>query len=157
MYVEVWWLDMWLNSVLLNWYLYYHSGYLWVTDRSCRAMAQAISCRPLTAEVGIRTRVGPCGISGGQSFFSEFFTFPLSISFHHCCPYTHIAWGMNNWPISGRSSETSSHCMDMNNISLGVSLLAVLWSASIVIAYFCKCGMKGKQAHNPCCWCQQTC
>jgi hypothetical protein len=46
-------------------------------------MAQAVSCRPLTAE----TRVGPCGICGGQSgtgtgFFPEYFGFPLSISFY---------------------------------------------------------------------------
>ena len=32
-----------------------------------RAMAQAISRRPLTAEVRGRSRVSPCGICGGQS------------------------------------------------------------------------------------------
>jgi hypothetical protein len=30
-------------------------------------MAQAVSRRPLTAEVRVRSRVGQCGISGGQS------------------------------------------------------------------------------------------
>jgi hypothetical protein len=29
-------------------------------------MAQAVSRRPLTAEVRVRTRVSPCGICGGQ-------------------------------------------------------------------------------------------
>jgi hypothetical protein len=31
------------------------------------AMTQAVSRRPLTAEARIRSRVGPCGICGGQS------------------------------------------------------------------------------------------
>jgi hypothetical protein len=30
-------------------------------------MAQAVSRRPLTAEARILSRVGPCGICGGQS------------------------------------------------------------------------------------------
>ena len=32
-----------------------------------RAMAQAVSRRPLTAETRVRSRVGLCGICGGQS------------------------------------------------------------------------------------------
>jgi hypothetical protein len=32
-----------------------------------RAMAQAVSRRPLTAEDRVRSQVGPCGICGGQS------------------------------------------------------------------------------------------
>jgi hypothetical protein len=48
-------------------------------------MAEAVSCRPLTAE----TRVSPRGICGGRSgtgsrFFLENFGFPLSVSFHRC-------------------------------------------------------------------------
>jgi hypothetical protein len=31
-----------------------------------RAMAQAVSRRPLTAEARVRSRVSPCGIFGGQ-------------------------------------------------------------------------------------------
>jgi hypothetical protein len=30
-------------------------------------MAQTVSRRPLTAEAGVRARVNPCGICGGQS------------------------------------------------------------------------------------------
>jgi hypothetical protein len=48
-------------------------------------------------------------------FFSEFFGFPLSISFHHHSPYSYIIWGMNNMSISGSSSETSSHPIKNNN------------------------------------------
>jgi hypothetical protein len=33
----------------------------------CRAMAQAVSRRPLTAETWVRSRVSPCGFCGGQS------------------------------------------------------------------------------------------
>jgi hypothetical protein len=32
-----------------------------------RAMAQAVSRRPLTAEARVRSRVSPCGVCGGQS------------------------------------------------------------------------------------------
>ena len=32
-----------------------------------RAIAQAVSRQPLTAEAQVRSRVGPCGICGGQS------------------------------------------------------------------------------------------
>jgi hypothetical protein len=32
-----------------------------------RAMAQAVSRRPLTAEARVRSQVNPCGICGGQS------------------------------------------------------------------------------------------
>jgi hypothetical protein len=54
-----------------------------------RAMAQAVSRRPPTAEAWVRSRVSPCGICVGQSgtgtgFFPEYFGFPLSISFHRC-------------------------------------------------------------------------
>jgi hypothetical protein len=45
-----------------------------------RAMAQAVSRRPLTAEARVRARVNPCGICGGQSgtgqVLSEYFGFP---------------------------------------------------------------------------------
>jgi hypothetical protein len=54
-----------------------------------RAMAQAVSRRPLTAEVRFRSRVSPCGICVGRcgtgtGFSSEYFGFPLSITFHRC-------------------------------------------------------------------------
>jgi hypothetical protein len=45
-----------------------------------RAIAQAVSRWPLTAEARVRARVDPCGICGGQSgigqVFSEYFGFP---------------------------------------------------------------------------------
>jgi hypothetical protein len=50
---------------------------------------QAVSRWPFNAEARVRARVNPCGIGGGRSgtgsgFFSEFFGFPLSVSFHRC-------------------------------------------------------------------------
>jgi hypothetical protein len=54
-----------------------------------RAMAQAVSRRPLTAEARVRSR----GLSmwdlwwkkwHWDRFFFQYFGFPLSISFHHC-------------------------------------------------------------------------
>jgi hypothetical protein len=49
----------------------------------------------------------------GQIFRRFFFCF----SCHHCTrvPYSCITWGMNNWPNGGRSSETYSRLIDMNN------------------------------------------
>jgi hypothetical protein len=37
----------------------------------------------------------------------------LSISFHHGSPYSYITWCMYNRPNGWRSSETSSHLIDM--------------------------------------------
>jgi hypothetical protein len=60
-----------------------------VTPLDGRAMAQAVSRRYLTAEAGVRSQVGPCGICRGQSGTGTSFTprtsvFSLSISFHRC-------------------------------------------------------------------------
>jgi hypothetical protein len=41
-------------------------------------------------------------------FLSEFFGFPLSASLHRGSPYSCITWGMNNRPVSGRSSDTEA-------------------------------------------------
>ena len=41
--------------------------YMSVTDTLGRAMAQAVSRRPLAAEARVRSRLRPCGICGGQS------------------------------------------------------------------------------------------
>jgi hypothetical protein len=53
-----------------------------------RAMAQAVSRRPVTAEAWVGSRVGPCGICGGQSGtgtgFPRVLRVSLSISFHRC-------------------------------------------------------------------------
>jgi hypothetical protein len=60
-----------------------------------RAMAQIVSRRPVAAEARVRARVFPCGICGGQSgsgigFFSEFFSFLLSIYNSTVVLHTHI-------------------------------------------------------------------
>jgi hypothetical protein len=87
---------------------------------NCRAMAQTVNGRPLTAEARVRARVGTCGVCGGQSgtgtdrYVSEFFGFSLSTPFHHGSPHSYIMRGINNRPAGGRSSETSSYAIDMN-------------------------------------------
>jgi hypothetical protein len=58
------------------------------------AMAQLVSCWPLTMEA----RVSPCAICGGQrvtgtGFSLELFSFPLSVSFHHGSPHSYISPG----------------------------------------------------------------
>jgi hypothetical protein len=39
-------------------------------------------------------------------FFSEFFDFPLSISFHLGSPNSYIIWGMDNTPVADSNYET---------------------------------------------------
>jgi hypothetical protein len=46
--------------------------------------------------------------------FSEFFGFSLSKSFHRVSLYLYVTWGLNNRPVFGRNSETSSHPIDIN-------------------------------------------
>jgi hypothetical protein len=68
------------------------------------AMAQEVSCQPLTTEALVRTWVGPCGICGGQSGTGTGFAMS-SVSFSHIFPYLYITWGMNNRPVGGRISQ----------------------------------------------------
>jgi hypothetical protein len=75
-----------------------------------RAMAQAVSRRPLTAVARICTRVNLCGICGRQSstgtgFSPSYSVFPVNI-ISLFLPCSYIIWGLNDRPVSGRSSET---------------------------------------------------
>jgi hypothetical protein len=71
-----------------------------------RAMAQAVSRRPLTTEAPVRARVNPFGICGGQSGTGTGFSpssLVLPCHYHSTVALqTRIMWGMN----SGSSSET---------------------------------------------------
>jgi hypothetical protein len=82
-------------------------------------MAQAVSRRPLTAEDRVRVRLSPCDIYGGHRCTGTGFS-PTSSVFPLRCRFTvtinsYITWGMNNRPVGGRRSETSSRTIDMNN------------------------------------------
>jgi hypothetical protein len=72
-------------------------------------MIQAVIHQPLTGKVRVRAVVRTYGLCGGESvmerIFSEFFGFPLQISFHNGSPYSYI-WRMNDRPVGGRSSGT---------------------------------------------------
>jgi hypothetical protein len=50
-----------------------------------------------------------------RQVFLQVLQIPLSISFHHGCPFSYIIWGMNNRPIGDRSSEILSHPAGMIN------------------------------------------
>jgi hypothetical protein len=51
-------------------------------------------------------------------FFSEFFGFPLSVSFHRRSPYSYNP-GMNNMSVSGSSSETQSRHIEIYPLDVG--------------------------------------
>jgi hypothetical protein len=85
-----------------------------------RAIAQAVNRLFLTEEDGVRALVSPCGICSGQSgsrtgFSQSSSVCPISIISPRFSILIYITRGMNNRPVGGRSSETSSHPIDMNN------------------------------------------
>jgi hypothetical protein len=64
--------------------------------------------------------------------------FSLSILFDHGSQHSYIAWRMDNRPVSGRISETSSHPVDMNmNSNLEptspVYKAGALWSTAYTV------------------------
>ena len=70
-----------------------------------RVVAEAISCRPVTAEVRVRSQASPCGICGGQfdamtCFFpsASYVGFPLN-----CRPASASCYAAVNRRTSGRS------------------------------------------------------
>jgi hypothetical protein len=76
-------------------------------------MAQAVSHRLLATEARVRARLSPRRICGGQSGTGTG-RFP-SYSVFSCQYYSVMALGMNGRPVGGRSSETWSLLIDMNN------------------------------------------
>jgi hypothetical protein len=82
-------------------------------------MAQAVSRWPFIVEAWVHPGQSMWDVWWAKwhwgRFHPEFFGFPLPISFHREPPYSYIIWGMNNMPIGGCSSETSSHPIDINN------------------------------------------
>jgi hypothetical protein len=100
---------------------------------SIQLMTQAVSRRSLTAEAP--------GLYPGQSmwnlwwtkwhwdrFYSEFFSYSRSISFHCGSPYSYITCGMNNRTTGGHSSETQSHPINMNIKKHPSMLRSYKWS-----------------------------
>jgi hypothetical protein len=81
-----------------------------------RAVARAVSHRPLTAEARVRIRVSSCGICGGQNGTGTGFS--PSFSVFLCQYYSIIPLdahpGMNNRPVFGHSLQTSYHHISMN-------------------------------------------
>jgi hypothetical protein len=82
------------------------TGVKWPGDR---AAAQAVSCWLLTAEARVRCQGSLCGICGWQSgteteIFLRVLRFALLVSFHRCCNSLMYRLGLDNGPVSGRSS-----------------------------------------------------
>jgi hypothetical protein len=90
-------------------------------------MAKKVSRWLLNAETWVRARVSPCGIFGGLSatktdFSPSSLVFPCRYHFTGSL-YSYIIQGVNNRPVGGRSSETQSHPIDMNNSNNGDLIL----------------------------------
>jgi hypothetical protein len=82
-------------------------------------MVQAVSHRYLTAEDQVRAWNIPCGICVGHivaeiSFSQGSSALPASV-IPPQSPYSYIIWETSDSSVVGRSSETSSHTIDMNN------------------------------------------
>jgi hypothetical protein len=58
-------------------------------------MAQAVSCRPLTAETYTHAQVNPRAICGGQTGNGTGSSVSPSILFRRASPHSYIMWGMN--------------------------------------------------------------
>jgi hypothetical protein len=71
-----------------------------------RAIAQAVSRLPLTAEARIRARVSPCGLAHVYLPYQYHSTVALLLTYQLG----------DDRSAGGRSSETSSHPIDINNI-----------------------------------------
>jgi hypothetical protein len=101
-------------------------------------MVQVVRGRPLTPQARFRARVSSSGFVMDEvalgEVFSEFFGFPNLVPFHRGSPYSHFICGMDKRPVGGRSSQTQSHLIDMND--LGV-LHVLPWVKSILCARQC--------------------
>jgi hypothetical protein len=75
-----------------------------------RAMAQAVSHRPLTAEARVRNRVSPCGICSVRSGTETGFLRVLRVSPVNIIPpwFSVLVYhmGMNNMPVGGNSPDS---------------------------------------------------
>jgi hypothetical protein len=83
-------------------------------------MPEAVRSRPLTADARVRAQFSQSGICGGRSGTGAGFSQRSLVSSRHyhsiVVLHTHLYhMGMNNGLVSGRSWETPSHPVDMNN------------------------------------------
>jgi hypothetical protein len=79
-------------------------------------------------------------------FLSNFFSFPMSISFHRGSTHSHVIWGTNNRLVDDRSSETVS-----TNLHEQHEQILLYKSASDLISqlsiYFCACCTRTNNNH----------
>jgi hypothetical protein len=80
-------------------------------------MAHAVTCRPLISEARVRARFSMCGFFWAEwhwdRFFSEFFSFSLSVSFHRDSILSNHLGDEQHWRCSGST--------------LVIRTLAVVW------------------------------
>jgi hypothetical protein len=100
-----------------------------------RAMAQVVSRLPLTRPWSVRVGFVVHKVALGQGFL-RVLLFSPSISYHHGYPYSYTTWGMNNSPAGGRSAETSSHPIDMDNLQIMMLLIIFSFTDPITSKFY---------------------
>jgi hypothetical protein len=96
----------------VNVYFYVKSNTSVVSDTS-HTIDHAVIYRLLTAVLCFRAQVRPCGTccerSGPGRGFLPVLLFPLSVSSHRCCTFTHVSsGGWTDGPVWGRSFSENS-------------------------------------------------
>jgi hypothetical protein len=136
--LRLFWLQKWRfpsldtrNSLCFSTFKKYDFYYIYIG----RAMALTVNLRPLSAEARVHARLSPYGICGGRSGTGTGFSPSSLIS--PCQYYSTVALlyhlEMNNRLVGERSSEKSSHSIDMNIISLIVKKDGEICSKHIII------------------------
>jgi hypothetical protein len=112
---------------------------------SGRAMAQAVSRRPLTAEARVHARASSCGICSGQSGTGTGFKIDFRWQCHSTlAAHTHIMSGMNQWSqfrviVLPYRHEQREKCNQLKCIVLNLAQCINTWQHQSISSAHVRC------------------